>query len=328
MLFNKAMSLAAHNWKVMVKALICQVLILALIIALCFLIFGSLVDEVINVFFAGEWEQFLSDTVESIGNATFVGSDFAEGLADCIDKTQTAIEAIPNMWNRVEVSYISFIALMLIYRILISFSDIAVSFQLEEFMTSNTARPFTWFVFKKFGESCKFSLLQMLVTLPLDILVVLGSTGVCLIFVLAMKWWSIIPAVFILMLLYSARLSFFAFWLPSVSVDELPVSQAIKKGISAIPYRFWHVFWKTFVLVCLMAIIAIVSILYVQNNVLKLFLSIVPNLVLFFILKCVNFVEYFENSHRPYFVKYVDVEGTERYNKKEARKNKRKSKTR
>lgn len=323
MLFNKAMGLAVHNWKVMVKALICQILILALIIALCYLIFGSFVDDVINVLAAGEWGKFLSETVESVANATFNGNDFAEKLAANIEKTQQAIEAIPNIWNRVEVSYVSFIALLLLYRILISFSDVAVSFQLEEFLTSNTARPFTWFLAKKFGESCKFSLLQMAVTLPLDILVLLGSTGICLIFVLTLKWWSIIPAVFILLILYSARLAYFAFWLPAISADNLTVSQAFKKGLATIPYRFWQVFWKTFVMICLMAAIFLASVLYLQNHVLKFVLSVVPNLILFFLLKCVNFVEYFENAHRPYFVKYVDVEGTERYNKKQARKNKR-----
>ena len=321
MLFNKAMSLAVHNWKVMVKALICQMLILALIVALCFLIFGSFVDDVMNVFAAGEWEKFVSETVESVATATFNGNEFAAKLAECIEKTQEAIEAIPNIWNRVEVSYVSFIALLLLYRILISFSDVAVSFQLEEFLTSNTARPFTWFLAKKFGESCKFSLLQMAVTLPLDILVLLGSTCICLIFVLTLKWWSIIPAVLILLLLYSARLAYFAFWLPSIPADGLTVSQAFKKGLATIPYRFWHVFWKTFVTICLMAAIALVSVLYVQNHVWKFVLSVVPNLILFFLLKCVNFVEYFENARRPYFVKYVDVEGTERYNKKHARKN-------
>lgn len=319
MLFNKAVSLAARNWKVMLKALVCQVLILALIVSLCVLVFGSVVDDVINVFAAGQWQEFLTDTVESVATATFNGEQFAQNLTKCLEATQDAIEAIPNMWNKVEVSYISLIVVVFVYRVLISFSDVAVSFQLEEFMTSNTARPFTWFFFKKFGESCKFSLLQMAIALPLDFFVLLGSMGILLIFVLTLRWWSIIPALFILLLLYSARLSYFAFWLPALATDGLTVSQAIKKGLSTIPYRFGKVFWKTFVIVCLMAAIALVGMLYVHNNILKAAVAILPNLVLFFLLKCVNFVEYFENAHRPYFVKYVDVEGTERFNKKHAK---------
>lgn len=324
MLLNKSFVLAANNWKVMIKALTCQLIILALVVACCFLIFGSVTDNIINVFAAGGWDQFLSDTVKSIADASFNGNDFASGLATCIDKTQEAIEAIPNMWNTVEVSYISFLAICLLYRVLISFSDVAVSFQLNEFMTSNAERPFVWFFFKKFWESLAFSSLQMLVTLPLDFLVVLGSTGVCLIFVLTLKWWSIIPALLIFLVLYSARQAYLAFWLPAIAAEETKISQALKKGLATIPYRFWHVFWKNFVIIVVMAIIAVVGVVFVRNNVLKVVVSFVPNLILFFLLKCINFVEYFEATHRPYFYRRVEVEGTERFIKREERRKKKK----
>lgn len=61
------------------------------------------------------------------------------------------------MWDRVEWSYISVIVLFLVYRMLVSFSDVPVSFQLYEYMTSNTARPFTWYFVKnsvKAAASC------------------------------------------------------------------------------------------------------------------------------------------------------------------------------
>lgn len=324
MLLNKSFVLAANNWKVMIKALVCQLIILALVVACCFLIFGGVTDDIINVFAAGGWDRFFSDTVKSIADASFNGNDFASELATCIEQTQAAIEAIPNIWNTVEVSYISFFVICLLYRVLISFSDVAVSFQLNEFMTSNAERPFVWFFFKKFWESWAFSLLQTAVTLPLDFLVVLGSTSVCLIFVLTLKWWSIIPALLIFLLLYSARQSYFAFWLPAVATDELKIPQALNKGLSTIPYRFWHVFWKNFVTVVVMAAIAVVGVVFVKNNVLKIVVSVVPNLILFFLLKCVNFVEYFEATHRPYFYRRVEVEGTERFIKREERHKKKK----
>lgn len=316
MLLKKSLSLAANNWKVMAKALFCQVIILALVLACCFLFFGSVTENVIAVFTAGEWDQFLSDTVKAVADASFNGQEFSDGLAACIERTQDAIEAIPNMWNTVEISYISFILILLLYRVLISFSDVAVSFQLNEFMTSNTARPFTWFFCKKFGEGWCFSLLQTAVTVPLDFLVLVGSTGVCLIFVMTLRWWSIIPAVLILLLLYSARLAYFSFWLPAVTADELNISKALQKGLATIPYRFWQVFFKTFVFIAVMTAIAVLSVVFIQSYVLKVVVGIVPNLVLFFQLKCINFVEYFEATHKPYFYRQVDVEGTERYERK------------
>lgn len=319
MLFNKALVLSANNWKVMVKALICQTLILALACALCFLLFGGLVEDVIKVLSTVDWNGFLEDTITSIANGSFNAENFAQALNECLQQTQAAIEAMPNIWNRVEVSYAMCIVLFLLYRMLISFSDVAVGFQLQEFMTSNASRPFTWYLVKKLGEALKFILLQMLLTLPLDLVIVFGSIGMGLVFALTLKWWAIIPAALIVLVLYSARHTYFAFWLPSIVTDGEGVRKGLTKGCSVIPCRFLHVFWKTFMLICIMAAIFVLSVMYIENNILKLVVGVLPNLILFFLLKCINLVEYFEATKRPYFYKTVMVEGTERFNKRQER---------
>ena len=76
MTFNKILSLSAHNWKVMLKALFCQVVILALILALGFLVFGGVLDELVKVVQAGGWGDFISETVISISDGTFSGTAF------------------------------------------------------------------------------------------------------------------------------------------------------------------------------------------------------------------------------------------------------------
>lgn len=320
-MFRKSLILAANNQKVALKALACQVCILALAVACCYLFFGSVTEDIVNVFAAGEWGKFLTETVKSVADATFDGDAFAQGLADCIEKTRTAIEAIPNMWNQVEISYALFFVIVLFYRVLIASSDVAVSFQLNEFMNSDTARPFTWFLFKKFWESLKFSLLQTAVALPLDFVTLSGAGVIMLVFALTLRWWAIIPAAVILLVMYSIRLAFLAFWLPAVSEGELKISAALKKGLATIPYRFWHVFWKTFLLIILMSAIFVVGIVFIENSILAAIVCIVPNLVIFFLLKCVNFVEYYEALRLPYFYRHVDVEGTERYKKKHKKSN-------
>lgn len=322
MFLHKSFVLAWSNRKVMLKALLCQILILALVVALLYLIFGSVTEEIMHVFAAGEWGTFLTDTVRSIGDATFDGQTFLQQLTECVKKTKEAIEEIQILdgWDRVELSYISCLLLLLGYRVMISFSDVAVGFQLNEFMTSNMARPFSWYLFKKFGESLHFSLLQMAVTLPLDFMVLCGSFALCAVLVLTTKWWTIIPLAVLMVALYSMRIAYFAFWLPAVATDNLKVSQALKKGLATIPYRFWRVFVKTFATTLLMAAILIVGVAFVENNILKLVIVTVPNLVLFFMLKCVNFIEYFEAQKAPYFYKYVDVEGTERFERKHCKK--------
>lgn len=326
MLFNKALVLSANNWKVMVKALFCQVLILVLVTGFCFLVFGGLVDEIVQAFSSVNGNEFLSEIFTSIQNGTFYGDTFLENLRVFVSRLKEAAEAIPNVWNRVEVSYASCILLVFVYRLLISFSDVAVGFQLHEFMTSNSERPFLWYAVKKFGESWRFIFAQMLLTLPLDALILVGGVGIGFLFAISLKAWGILPAAIIILFLYASRQTYCAFWLPALVSEDLNVRQSLTKGISTIPYRFWRVFWKTLVVVCIMLAIAVLSVLYVRNPIWKLVVGTVPNLVLFFLLKCINFVEYFEATSRPYFFKKVDVEGTERFNKKMERRNKREKK--
>lgn len=325
-MIKKAFVLSANNWKVMLKALFCQVLILALMSALCFLIFGGLVEDCIEIFSSVDWSGFLENTFNAIANAEFNAADFSAELDELISQTREVIESIPNIWNRVEVSYVICIVMFLVYRMLISFSDVSAGCQIQEFMTSNSSRPFTWYFVKKFIVSLKFASLQTLLALPLDFFIVISGLGICLALAIVMGWWSVVPAVLIMVTLYSARQAYFAFWLPTVVTDEMGVRKSLTKSVSVIPYRFWHVFWKTLAVVCVMAACFVLSVVYVQNSILKLFVSTVPNLILFFILKCVNFVEYFEATKRPYFYKKVDVEGTERFNKKYQRATKRNGK--
>ncbi len=319
-MFKKALVLSAYNWKVMLKALVCQVLILASVAALCFLIFGGLVEDCLQIFSDVNLGVFLSETIQSIMNAEFDINEFSAKLSEVVEQTRDAIESIPNIWNRVEVSYVACICLFLLYRMLVSFSDLSAGYQIQEFMTSNARRPFLWYFVKKFTDSLKFVCLQTLLALPLDIFVILVSLGICVSFAIFIGWRSVIPAIVVLLILYSARHAYFAFWLPTATTEDLSVSESLTKGVSLIPYRFWNVFWKTFVIVCVMAACISLSLVFTQNSVIKFILCTVPNLVLFFILKCVNFVEYFTATNRAFFYKKVGVEGTEYFNKKAARK--------
>lgn len=319
-MFKKAFVLSAYNWQVMLKALVCQVLILALIASLCFMLFGGLVEDCLETFSALNLDDFIADTITAIISAEFDVDEFSAQFSEVVEQVRTAIESIPNVWNRVEVSYVACVFLFFVYRMLVSLPDVSVGCQIDEFMTSNATRPFSWYFVKKWSSTLSFVCLQTLLALPLDLCVILISASVCVLLALFMGSYAVIPALVLALVLYSVRHSYFAFWLPTLSSEKLGASKSLIKSVSLIPYRFWHVFWKTLVLVCLMAACISLSVVFLDNNLLKVVLCTVPNFVLFFILKCVNFVEYFNATNRPFFSKKVNVEGTEGFNKKAARK--------
>ena len=320
---GKVISVAAHNWKAMLKGLLCQIVILALMSALALMIFGGLVEEIVGALSSVDFSEISQDIFQAMQNNTFDAEQFSQQLSQIIAEIRTAVETIPNVWNRVEVSYVVCFLLLFVYRLLISLTDVAVAFEVQEFMTSNASRPFTWYFVKKFWESLQFSAVQMLLTLPLDAMILIFSGAIYLLLAWIIGVWAMIPAIVMFIVMYTARHTLLAFWLPSIASDELKVRQSLTKGVSAIPYRFGQVFWQTLLITIGMVAISLVSITYIHNSILKIIVATVPNFLLFFLLKCVNLVEYFECSNRPYFSKNVDVEGTERYNKKAARRNRR-----
>ena len=312
----KPLKLASHNWKVLLKSIAYQALLLALIIALGNLIFGRFFEDITRLLQENRVREFLHNTVNSIFAAEFDSERFAAELGEMISALQHSISNVRFPWGGVTMSYLLFVLILVVYRMLVALTDVACDCQLEEFMTSNAERPFTWFFIKKQGRSWEFVLIQTALVLPLDILIFCGSIGFYLMFLIAFNWWTIIPVAILAMLFYVIRQSLFAFCLPAVVCEDMPTRKAYKLGLSRIFTRFWNVFWKTLVVTCLMVGIGVLSLMFIDNALVSTITLTVPNFVLFFYLKCVYIEEYFQAENRPYFYKRVDIEGTERHNRK------------
>ena len=315
----KPLSLAAFNWKVLIKSILYQILLLALVLALGFTIFGKLIDDIIQLINDNHIADFASNTISAIVNGEFDSVEFTTNLNEVISNWQEGISSLRHPYGVMEISYVLLVLIAVLYRLFVSLTDVSVASQLDEFMTSNASRPFTWFFFKKQGRTWQFALLQTAFALPLDILIATGSIGFYLLFLIAFNWWTIIPVAILALLLYAFRLTTFAFCLPAVTCEVMTTREAFKHGLSLIVKRFWRVFWKTLVVVCVMVVISTLA-MYIENTWIMTLVLTVPNFVLFFYLKCVNMVEYFKADNRPFFFKRVDIEGTDRYNRRQRRK--------
>lgn len=322
----KPLSLATFNWKVLIKSILYQILLVALVLALGFTIFGRLIDDMIQLIKDNHVADFVSNTISSIINGEFDSTEFTTNLNEVISNWQEGISSLHHPYGVMEISYVLFVLIVVLYRLLVSLTDVSVACQLDEFMTSNATRPFTWFFFKKQGRTWQFALLQTAFALPLDILIVTGSIGFYLLFLIAFNWWTIIPVLVIVLLLYAVRLTTFAFCLPAVSCENTSTREAFRRGLSLIFRRFWRVFWKTLVVVCMMVVVSVLAIVCISNTLVTSIVFTIPNFVLFFYLKCINMVEYFQADNRPFFHKSLYIEGTEKYNRRQLRKSsKRKS---
>lgn len=311
--FGKALSVAACNWKVLLKSLICQIVLYALCLAIISSFWGGAIGDLVALLQNGSISDFLNGTIRSVADRTFDANAFAEGLGNLIRSVSQEIADIAAQIGDINVTALIIVVLIAMYRVMVALTDVTVECQLDEFMSSNASRPFLWFFCKKQGETWLFAILQMLFTVPLDALIIFGCTGFYLVFSLVLSWWAIFPVALIALVLYSARLTLFAFALPAVATTDLSTGKAFRYGLSKVFERFWSVFFKTLAIVTVMGGIVVLVVLFVDNTVWASFLSVAPSFLLFFVLKSVNLCEFYEAHNLPYFSNRLAIEGTEHY---------------
>ncbi len=319
----KAVSIASCNWKVLIKSLVCQMLVLAVIIAFGYTVFGEVISDFARVLSSDDIKQFVGNTVTAIVSGEFNSAQFTEELNAVLSNLQNNIQSIRYPWGGATLSYIMFFVMLCVYRLFVSYTDVTVMCQIQEFMTSNASRPFVWYLMKKQGRTWQFSLLQMLCAFPMDILIATSCIGLYLLVLVAFGWWTIIPVIILALLLYSARQTLFAFCLPAVACEETSTNKAFKSGLSQIMMRFWRMFWKTLIVITLMLAIALLAVVFIDNSLLSTAVMTVPSFILFFYLKCVNAVGYLDANERAYFHKKIYIEGTDAYVKRQRRLEKR-----
>ena len=318
MILSKTFKIAISNWSTLLKSLIFQLCSLALFVAGASFVFGPLAEDVINAFQSNGVNDTIAHTLQSLTQGTFNVEHFLnEDLKTLVLSIKTSIESVPNMWNRVEISVGICVVVFLISRFFGSFTDVAAGCQIDEFMSSNAERPFLWFLFKKFGRSVAFVGLQMLLAIVVDTLIIGASVAMAVICTFIFGWWAIIPVLVIGVLLYAIRHSLMAFCLPSVvHSDPAKVGVSFGEGLSLSIKNFGKIFPRTLLLISVLTLTSAVAYLFNENRILALAISAAINFVLFFVVKCLNFVLYYEVNNYPYFFKRLLLEGTERYNRK------------
>lgn len=323
MIFHKTLRIALVNWKSFIKSLLFQALALALFVALMTFAFGPLAQEVLTAFRSNGVDETISHILQSLFNGTFNADHFInEDMKTVIINVKQSLESVTNVWNRVEVSVIICFLAFLLYRFWVSCTDITVGYQIDEFMSSDSSRPFTWFLFKKSGRSVAFVGLQMLFAIILDSLIFSSGIAMAVICMAIFGWWAIIPVFVLSVVLYAARHTFMAFCLPSVVCnDTQKVSVAFRSGLNESINHFGKIFGRTLLIILLMVVTTTISYLFNANRFIVLSVSALLNFVLFYIIKCLNFVLYYEANNHSYFFRPILLEGTEQHNRKTKKKN-------
>ncbi|MEG1706902.1 MAG: hypothetical protein RR291_05355, partial [Clostridia bacterium] len=219
----------------MLTSVIFQLVVFALVIALCFLIFSDVAEIIMNVFLSDDISTIVYNQIESIRNNTFNSEQLILDIKDIIDNVREKIEQIPNAYNSIILSYFMGILILSIYRMINSISDYAVVSRMNEFMSSNVNRPMLWFFVKKFIRSLKYVVIQFFTAAWLDAFLMFGCFGLLITLFLPLKTAGVVIVGVLFIGLYSLRYAMFTFFLPTlVNNEELTTRQAFWKSIAGV----------------------------------------------------------------------------------------------
>ena len=177
MKFTKALRLSLSCWNTMVKGLVMQLCVLFLMVALSVFLFGNLTTEVLTAFENLGVLNTVSDALQSIVSGTLTSQAITQYVDKLSQGIAGVIEAIPNLFNRIEFAYAIFVLILCVMYMLVTLPSMPVNYALGEFMQTNAKRPITWYVFKKLGINLGYVSYRMIYAGIFNMLIVFSFVG-------------------------------------------------------------------------------------------------------------------------------------------------------
>ena len=302
MKFTKALRLSLTCWRTMLKSLVMQLCVLFLVVALSVFLFGNLTTEVLTAFENMGVSQTLSDFVQSVVSGTLTSQAITRYVAELTEGLSGVIEAIPNLFNRIEFAYAIFVLILCLLYVLVTLPSMPVNYALGEFMQTNAKRPITWYVFKKLRKNIGYVCYRMIYEGIFNMLILFSFVGFYIMSSIVMSHYAVYFALFIAIVLFSAKSTLLAFWLPTLTTNEWSVRRSMSQGIATVITRFWHVFYKL-IIVNVIALEVVILLNYFFPHQATVAVSLLLLFVASYVNQCISMVEYFDATERKYFYK-------------------------
>lgn len=304
---RKTLRLSASNWKLTIKAVMTQLITISAFIGIAAIFMTSSINNAINAIKSTEVLENLQNLISQLNTAGFNSETFSDSVMVFVASVQEALELMPNFYKNFVLTGILLITGAFVGKLVNGFWDLAITNSLNEFMTTSNSRPYFWWYTHSIGKSVLFQLLYIALTFFWDIFNIIGTGALFLLMPSALNGIGIAIALTIFLILTTLRLTVFAFWLPAYSSGELTLTQSLKDGLKAVIDKFAVVFMQTFVVVFIYGILLAIIILSL-NSIWIFIAAIAIGLYVYYILKCMNVVEYYEAKGKAYFVKPVKLD--------------------
>lgn len=302
----KALRLSLSNVKLLIVALLSQILTFSVTICLFTLLMQASVTSIIVELQLDVFGDIFTEIVNEIANPEFSAVALGVHLDSLIATISDLASKITNINLKLTIAFVLLIIGVIVGKFFIGVNDIPTMAGFSQYMDNNARTPYAITYVKSFKKSLLFQLQYLLFTFGIDVILIFGLLFILAILLLPFGVVGIIIMFISAILVYSARLTMFAWWMPCLVSEKHSVATSLRLSLKAIWDDFFSVMIQTAVVISTGAVITIL-VMYLGGIIAGLITAGVIIIVFNFILRALYIISYYERMNKPYYVSKLDV---------------------
>lgn len=303
---KKSLRLSVTNWQLTIKVICTQLFTISAFVGIAAVFMTGTINNVIKAIQQTSVLENFQNLILHFNLEQFDTEEFIGQLSVFVNSVSEALSLVPNFYKQVVFAGIFIILGVFVTKLVSGFCDLALISSLNEFMLTSSNRPYFWWYSHNIVKSLLFQLLYLSLTFFWDFFNIIGVVAMYLFILSSLGGMGVAIAVAIYLLLTSLRLTIFAFWLPSYANENRQLTHALADALKTIVDRFVWIFLQTLVISVVYGTLLVCIILYL-NSIWIFVVAIAVGLYAFYMLKCMNIVEYYEAKGKAYFVKPIKL---------------------
>ena len=313
MKITNAIKIFFKNYTLVLKVAITQLIFIAVIFGTGALLASDMIVDVNT----GLTEFGIIDKLSVIVSEISSGSFDAQRFQLLTTELQEAVFAwgasIDFFYEMVAISVLVILGMILVTVYCTNFYMVPFNQNLHDFMSTSAKIPYFWRFVKSFGTSAKTQLVYVAFPLLLDLFIIIGTFGAYSLILSMLGLGGVVLTIAILIVLLTLRKTLFAFWIPAMVINQLPVVTSMKEGFKLLADGFGKVFAR--ILSAMLLVVACVTILlFATVNIWTLLLVVLILLHGELLISTICMVEYYNQSNFGFYIDQmhtISAEGIE-----------------
>ena len=313
MKIKNALKIFCKNYTLVLKVAITQLIFIAIIFGLGALLASDMIVDINNGLIEFGVLEKLNVIVSEISSGSFDAKRFSLLTTELQEAIFAWGASVDFFYQVVAVSVLVIFAVLLVTVYFANFYMVPFNQNLHDFMSTSAKIPYVWRFVKSFGKSAKTQLVYVIFPLMLDLFIILGTLGAYSLVFSMLGLGGVILSVVTLILLITLRKTLFAFWIPAMVINQLPVIQSMKEGFKLLADGFGKVFSRILTAMILITAFSVIF-LFAAVNLWTVLIVVFIFLHGQLLISTICMVEYYNQSNFGFYIDQmhtISAEGIE-----------------